>query len=121
MSKILVVEDSRTQRYMVTNLLAASEFTVTAAKDGFEALEQIRQGCPDVVILDIIMPQLNGYEVCRRLKSNPATKNVPVIMCSLKSTDADRYWAFKQGADAYISKPFQPTELIETVELLLNK
>src|SRR5919199_6179017 len=121
MSKILVVEDSRTQRYMVTNLLAASDFTVSAAKDGLEALEQMRQACPDVVILDVIMPHLNGYEVCRRLKSNPATKNVPVIMYSLKCTNADRYWAFKQGADAYISKPFQPKELIETVKLLLEK
>ncbi len=120
MSTILVVEDSRTQRYMVTQLLAASEFTVTAAKNGIEALKQIRQACPDVVILDVVMPHLNGYEVCRRLKSNPATKNLPVIMCSLKSTNVDRYWAFKQGADAYISKPFQPKELIETVKMLLR-
>jgi twitching motility two-component system response regulator PilH len=120
MSKILVVEDSRTQRYMVTNILTASQFTVTAAKDGIEALKQIRQACPDVVVLDILMPHLNGYEVCRRLKSNPATKNIPVIMCSLKCTNADRYWAFKQGADAYVGKPFQPKELIETVKQLLN-
>ena len=120
MSKILVVEDSRTQRYMVTNILTASQFTVTAAKDGIEALQQIRQACPDVVVLDILMPHLNGYEVCRRLKSNPATKNIPVIMCSLKCTNADRYCAFKQGADAYVSKPFKPKELIETVKQLLN-
>lgn len=120
MSTVLVVEDSRTQRYMVTTLLAASEFTVTTAKDGVEALEQMRQACPDVVILDVIMPQLNGYEVCRRLRSNPATKNVPVIICSLKCTNADRYWAFKQGADAYIGKPFQPSELIETIKHLLR-
>jgi twitching motility two-component system response regulator PilH len=120
MSNVLVVEDSRTQRYMVTNLLAASEFKVTAAKDGIEALEQIRQACPDLVILDVVMPHLNGYEVCRRLKSNPATKNVAVVMCSLKCTNVDRYWAFKQGADAYIGKPFQPSELINTVKLLLR-
>jgi CheY-like chemotaxis protein len=59
MSKILVVEDSRTQRYMVTNILTASQFTVTAAKDGIEALEQIHQACPDVVVLDVLMPHLN--------------------------------------------------------------
>jgi twitching motility two-component system response regulator PilH len=121
MSTVLVVEDSRTQRQMVTNLLCASKFTVAAAKDGIEALEQIHQVCPDVVVLDVVMPHLNGYEVCRRLKSNPVTKNVPVIMCSLKCTNADRYWAFKQGADAYIGKPFQPKELIETVQQLLSK
>src|SRR5919199_5794616 len=118
MSKILVVEDSRTQRYMVTNLLTASKFTVTAAKDGIEALEQIGQACPDVVVLDVIMPHLNGYEVCRRLKSNPATKNIPVIMCSLKYTNADRYWAFKQRAHSSVTNRFQPQEVTYTAKQL---
>ncbi len=120
MSTILVVEDSRTQRYMVSSLLVDSKFTVCAAKDGIEALEQIHQARPDVVILDIIMPRLNGYEVCRRLKSNPATKKIAVIICSLKCTHVDRYWALKQGADAYIGKPFHPKELITTVKQLLR-
>ncbi len=120
MSTILVVEDSYTQRQMIANLLAAAEFTVTAVKDGIEALEQIHQARPDVVILDILMPHLNGYEICRRLKSNPITANVPVIFCSLKSSNVDRYWGLKQGADAYIGKPFQPKELVETVKNLLR-
>lgn len=120
MSTVLVVEDSITQREMIRDLLRNSGLTVTVASDGVEALEQIQGNCPDLVILDIVMPRMNGYEVCRRLKSNPKTQNVPVVMCSSKGEESDRYWGMKQGADAYIAKPFQPTELVGTVKQLLR-
>jgi twitching motility two-component system response regulator PilH len=120
MSTILVVEDSVTQREMITDLLRNSGLTVTVATDGVEALEQIQGHCPDLVVLDIVMPRMNGYEVCRRLKSDPKTQNVPVVMCSSKGEEFDRYWGMKQGADAYIAKPFQPTELVGTVKQLLR-
>ncbi len=120
MSTILVVEDSVTQREMIKDLLRNSGLTVTVASDGVEALEQIQGNCPDLVILDIVMPRMNGYEVCRRLKSDPKTQNVPVVMCSSRSEESDRYWGLKQGADAYIAKPFQPTELVGTVKQLLR-
>ncbi len=121
MSKVLVVEDSVTQREMITDLLKDSGMTVTAASDGVEALEQIKGGCPDIVILDIVMPRMNGYELCRRLKSDPETQEVPVVMCSTKGEEFDRYWGMRQGADAYIAKPFQPQELVGTVKQLLRK
>jgi twitching motility two-component system response regulator PilH len=121
MSTILVVEDSYTQRQIVADFLVKSEFTVTTAQDGIEALEQIRQACPDLIILDIIMPHLNGFEVCRRLKSHPTTKNIPIIMCSSKCTNADRYWGLKQGADAFLGKPCHSKELIEIVKQLLSQ
>ncbi|MEM6836777.1 MAG: response regulator [Cyanobacteria bacterium P01_C01_bin.120] len=121
MSMVLVVEDSIPQRTMITELLKGNGLTVAAANDGVEALEQIQAGQqPDLVVLDIVMPRMNGYEVCRRLKSNPAMQNVPVILCSSKGEDFDRYWGMKQGADAYIAKPFQPTELLGTVKQLLR-
>ena len=116
MSTVLVVEDSVTQREMITG----SGLTVTIATDGVEALEQIQGHCPDLVVLDIVMPRMNGYEVCRRLKANPKTQKVPVVMCSSKGEEFDRYWGMKQGADAYIAKPFQPTELVGTVKQLLR-
>jgi twitching motility two-component system response regulator PilH len=120
MSTVLIVEDSIAQREMITDLLKASGLTVTHASDGLEALEAILSEPPDLVVLDIVMPRMNGYEVCRRLKSDPKTQNVPVVMCSSKGEEFDRYWGMKQGADAYIAKPFQPTELVGTVKQLLR-
>ncbi|MBW4508456.1 MAG: response regulator [Scytonematopsis contorta HA4267-MV1] len=120
MSIVLIVEDSIAQREMITDLLKASGLTVTHASDGLEALEAIQAARVDLVVLDIVMPRMNGYEVCRRLKSDPKTQNVPVVMCSSKGEEFDRYWGMKQGADAYIAKPFQPTELVGTVKQLLR-
>ncbi len=120
MSTILIVEDSIVQREMMTDLLKASGLEVTHASDGAEALEAIHKAPPDLVVLDIVMPRMNGYELCRRLKSDPKTQNVPVVMCSYKGEEFDRYWGMKQGADAYIAKPFQPIELVGTVKQLLR-
>ncbi len=120
MSKVLVVEDSLPQREMIAGLLKKSGLNVEEAIDGAEALENIQKYSPDLVVLDIVMPKMNGYEVCRRLKSDPKTQNVPVVMCSSKGEEFDRYWGMKQGADAYISKPFDPIELIGTIRQLLR-
>lgn len=120
MSTVMVVEDSVTQREMISNLLKDSGLHVTVASDGVEALEQVQKHCPDLVVLDIVMPRMNGYELCRRLKSDPKTQNIAVVMCSSKGEEFDRYWGMKQGADAYIAKPFQPTELVGTVKQLLR-
>ncbi len=120
MSKVLVLEDSLSQRQMISDHHKGSGLTVDVASDGVEALEQIQRSSPDVVVLDIVMPRMNGYEVCRRLKADPKTQHVPVVMCSSKGEEFDRYWGMKQGADAYIAKPFQPTELIGTVKQLLR-
>jgi len=121
MSTVLVVEDSPPQREMITTLLKDNGLSVSSASDGVEALEQIQNTCPDIVVLDIVMPRMNGYELCRRLKDNPKTKGMPVVMCSTKGEEFDRYWGMRQGADAYISKPFQPQELVGTVRQLLRK
>ncbi|MFP4133909.1 MAG: response regulator transcription factor [Halothece sp.] len=122
MTKVLVVEDSVTQRQMISDLLKESGLnaSVVSVADGVEALEQIKNECPDIVVLDIVMPRMNGYEVCREIKTDPKTENVPVIMCSSKGEEFDKYWGMKQGADAYIAKPFEPTELIGTIKQLLR-
>ncbi len=121
MSIVLVVEDSVTQREMIEDLLKGSGLTVKTAGDGVEALEQMQGVCPDIVVMDIVMPRMNGYELCRRIKTDPKTERVPVVMCSSKGEEFDRYWGMKQGADAYIAKPFQPQELVGTVKQLLRK
>jgi twitching motility two-component system response regulator PilH len=120
MGTVLVVEDSLTQREMISELLKGSGLKVIVAGDGIEALEQVQSSSPDLVVLDIIMPRMNGYEVCRRLKGNQKTQNLAVVMCSAKKEEFDRYWGIRQGADAYISKPFHPQELVGTVKQLLR-
>jgi len=122
MSTVLVVEDSATQRQMISDLLKESGLnaSVISVGDGVEALEQIKTQPPDIVVLDIVMPRMNGYEVCRQIKTDPKTQDVPVIMCSSKGEEFDKYWGMKQGADAYIAKPFEPVELIGTIKQLLR-
>jgi twitching motility two-component system response regulator PilH len=120
MQKVLVVDDSITQRQLMSNALADLGLTVLIATDGIEALEQIESTQPDIVVLDIVMPRMNGYEVCRTIKSNPTTQHVPVVICSSKSEEFDRYWGMKQGADAYLTKPIQPKQLLVTVRQLLE-
>ncbi len=120
MSTVIVVEDSVTQREMISDLLKKNGLQVTVASDGVEAMEQVQKQCPDLVVLDIVMPRMNGYELCRRLKSDPKTQHISIVMCSSKGEEFDRYWGMKQGADAYIAKPFQPTELVGTVKQLLR-
>jgi twitching motility two-component system response regulator PilH len=120
MYTVLVVEDSSTQREMISDLLQKYGLQVATAMDGVEALAQVQQVQPDAVILDIVMPRMNGYEVCRHLKADPATQQVPIVMCSSKGEDFDRYWGIKQGADAYITKPFQPKELIGILKRCLR-
>lgn len=121
MSTVLLVEDSPAQREMISGILKQKGLKVALASDGVEALEKIEIYCPDLVVLDVVMPRMNGYECCRRLKANPKTQNVPIVMCSSKSEEFDRYWGMKQGADAYLAKPFHPAELVGTVKQLLRK
>ncbi|MFE1747004.1 response regulator transcription factor [Coleofasciculus sp. H7-2] len=121
MTTVLVVEDSHTQREMISRLLQDSGLSVTVACDGVEALEQMEGNCPDLVVLDIVLPRMNGYEVCRKIRADSKTQKVAVVMCSAKREEFDRYWGMKQGADAYISKPFEPHELVGTVKQLLRE
>jgi twitching motility two-component system response regulator PilH len=101
-------------------MLLISGFNVILAKDGIEALEKVDFYCPNLVILDIILPRMNGYEVCRRIKKNKEMQSLPVIMFSAKSEEIDFYWGSKQGADAYVSKLCHPQLLIDTVNQLLQ-
>ena len=120
MITILLVDDSPTVRTMVADLLKSKGIQVIEAVDGVEAIEKIQSQRPDLVITDIVMPRMNGYELCRWVKTN-LTPDVPVIMCTSKSEQFDHYWGLKQGADAYITKPFQPIDLIQAIKKLIKK
>ncbi len=121
MSKILIVDDSATVREMVSEILKKGGLNVIEAINGTEAQEKMQEQVPDLVVTDIVMPEMNGYELCRWIKNHPKFKDIPVIMCTSKGEDFDRYWGIKQGADAYIAKPFRPVELLKTIKQLLNK
>jgi twitching motility two-component system response regulator PilH len=120
MAKVLIVDDSMTQRQLMSRVLEQFGLTVLIATDGVEAWDQLQHAHPDIVVLDIIMPRMNGYEVCRKIKTDPSMQNLPVVMCSSKAEEFDRYWGMKQGADAYIAKPFQEKELLSTIQKLLQ-
>lgn len=120
MSTVLIVDDSQTLRQMLTELLQHSGLRVVVATNGLEAKAQIQAKAPDLVITDLIMPEMNGYELCRWIKNEPTTQGIPVLICSTKSEEFDRYWGMKQGADAYITKPFHPVEMMKTVKQLLR-
>lgn len=117
--KILVVDDSPTELRLVTAALQAKGYRIITAVDGEEALEKTVAEQPRLIVLDIVLPKKNGFQVCRQLKTSPDTKDVKVILLSSKSQDADRFWGLKQGADAYLTKPFQDEELLQNVHKLL--
>ncbi|CAH2574864.1 Protein PilG [Planktothrix rubescens] len=122
MTTVMIVDDSNALREIIANMLRESGMEVISAEDGVQALEKIEQVTQlDLVVLDIVMPNMNGYELCRHIKKNPKTQNIPVVMCSSKSEDFDRIWGIRQGADAYISKPFRPEELLSTIKQLLPR
>jgi twitching motility two-component system response regulator PilH len=121
MSTVLIVDDSQTLRQMLSEILQNSGLKVIEATNGVEAKEKIQAKAPDLVITDLIMPEMNGYELCRWIKSEPSTQAIPVLMCSTKSEEFDRYWGMKQGADAYMTKPFHPGDMLKAVKQLLRK
>jgi twitching motility two-component system response regulator PilH len=113
---VLVVDDSPTGRQAAMNLLEKRGYHVTTAVDGADALEKILAGKPPLVVLDIVLPKMNGYEVLRHLKSSEATRGIKVILVSSKSQESDRFWGLKQGADDYIAKPYQDEALLAAVK-----
>lgn len=116
---ILVVEDSPTTRRSIVDALVDAGYRVITANDGEEAIAAAQAEKPDAVVLDIILPKKNGYQVCRQLKQDPE-QAVPVLMVTAKGQEKDRMWGHRQGADAYLSKPVDREELVESVGALLG-
>lgn len=117
---ILVVDDSPTEMRLVLSALAGHGHRIITASNGDQALEVARRELPAVVVLDVVMPGKNGFQVCRALKGAPETERIPVILLTSKNQESDKYWGLKQGADAYITKPFADAELQSTIARLLS-
>jgi twitching motility two-component system response regulator PilH len=117
---ILVVDDSPTEQRLVSERLQSRGYTVITASDGEEALSKAGREHPRLVILDVIMPKRNGFQVCRQLKNTAATKDIKVLILSGKDLESDRVWGLRQGADVYLTKPFSDDELFSSVTRLLQ-
>ncbi|MGK7919597.1 MAG: PleD family two-component system response regulator [Trichodesmium sp.] len=110
--KVLLVEDSLTVRKIISYSLLRLGLNVIEANDGVEAIEKIYSEKPDLVLLDITIPKISGYDVCKKIKSDPKIQDIPVIFCTSKDDEKDYYEATKYGIDGYLSKPFQHSEII---------
>ena len=118
--RILIVDDSPTELALARSVLQQAGYQVRTATDGDQAIKLADEEAPDLVVLDVVMPRKNGFQVCRHLKTQSATKEVKVLILSSKNQETDRFWALKQGADLYMTKPFDARTLLTNVESLLN-
>jgi twitching motility two-component system response regulator PilH len=117
--KILVVDDSWTELTLIVAPLRKSGFEVVTAVDGDEAIEKVFKERPQCIVLDVVLPKQNGFQVCRKLKSFEFSRNIPIILLTSKSTELDKSWGLRQGADLYITKPFKEDELLAGVRRLI--
>ena len=118
--KILVVEDEESLLKLQSILLTIRGYTVEGAMDGQAALEAVETMNPDLILLDIMLPKIDGFEVCRQVKANEATRHIPVVMLTAKKSKADHVMGEQAGADVYITKPYKASIVIETIQRLLS-
>jgi phosphate regulon transcriptional regulator PhoB len=119
--KILVVEDEADIRELLRYNLAQEGFAVEEAGDGAEALDRIGRRAPDLMVLDLMLPQMSGLELCRRMRSNPDTAKLPILVVTAKGAEVDRILGLEMGADDYVVKPFSPREVVARVKALLRR
>jgi twitching motility two-component system response regulator PilH len=116
--KILIVDDSPTERYFLTDILIKNGFSVSTAENGEDAMLKIKADKPQLILMDIVMPGQNGFQVTRAISRDPETQNVPIIICTSKGQETDRIWGLRQGARDYIVKPVDPQELLAKIAAL---
>jgi twitching motility two-component system response regulator PilH len=115
MVTVLVVEDIVAEMELIGIYLREAGYQVINAQSGKEALAKVESQKPDVVVTDVVMPGMNGFELCRSLKKNPSTQKLPVIACTSKNMELDRLWGMKQGVDIYVTKPFTREEILRAI------
>ena len=118
--KILVVDDEINITQILEFSIGSEGYEVITAQDGEDAVDKARREQPDLIILDIMMPKIDGYEACRILKANPLTKNIPVVLLTAKGRDIDKRLGYEVGATDYIVKPFSPNKLVDRIHQLLS-
>jgi twitching motility two-component system response regulator PilH len=116
--KILVVDDSPTERHFLTDMLVKAGYSVIIADSGEQAIEVAKKELPDLVLMDVVMPGMNGYQATRTITREETTRHIPVIMCTSKGQETDRVWGMRQGAHDYIVKPIDSAGLLAKIAAL---
>jgi twitching motility two-component system response regulator PilH len=116
--KILIVDDSPTERHALNEMLSKKGYNVVTAESGEEAIVKSKTEMPDVILMDVVMPGMNGYQATRTITREEATKHIPVIMCTSKGQETDKIWGMRQGANDYLVKPIDPEVLLQKIAAL---
>jgi twitching motility two-component system response regulator PilH len=116
--RILVVDDSATERHMLKDLLTKAGYDVISSENGEDAIVKARHIKPDLILMDVVMPGLNGFQATRAISRDPLTKSIPVIMCTSKSQETDKIWGLRQGARDYVVKPIDRDTLLAKIASL---
>jgi twitching motility two-component system response regulator PilH len=116
--KILVVDDSPTERHAINEILTKGGYQVTFAEDGEKGVAKTKSDKPDLVVMDVVMPGMNGFQACKAITTDDATKHIPVILCTTKNQDTDKVWGARQGAKEYVTKPVDGAELLAKIAAL---
>ena len=117
-TKVLIVDDSKTETMFMTELLQSNGFTVRSAENADEAFKRLAEEKPDLILMDVVMPGQNGFQLTRAITRDPQYADVPIIMCTSKNQETDRVWGMRQGARDYIVKPVNAAELLAKISAL---
>ena len=117
--KILVVDDSPTDRHHLSEMLAKKGYQVITAENAEDAISKAKSGRPDLILMDVVMPGVNGFQATRALTSDEATKHIPVVLCTSKNQETDKVWGKRQGAKDYLTKPVDEATLLKTLNAVL--
>jgi twitching motility two-component system response regulator PilH len=120
MPRVLIVDDSPTETYKFKEILEKNGFEIITADNGADGVAVARQELPDVVLMDVVMPGLNGFQATRQISKNEETKNIPVIIVTTKDQETDKVWGKRQGASDYLTKPVDEKLLLETIKRVLG-
>jgi twitching motility two-component system response regulator PilH len=116
--KILIVDDSPTERHVLNDMLTKAGYEVVASDNGEDAIQKARQVRPDLILMDVVMPGLNGFQATRAISRDPETRLIPIILCTSKSQETDKIWGMRQGARDYVVKPVNKEELLAKIAAL---
>ena len=120
MARILIVDDSPSQLMSIRRIVEKLGHEALTAEDGAAGVEAAKRELPELILMDVVMPNLNGFQATRSISREPTTKHIPVILVTTKDQDTDRVWGMRQGAKAYITKPFSESELSELITQYLS-
>ena len=120
MPQVLIVDDSPTEVHVLKTMLEKHGFTVSSANSGEEGIERAKEEQPDVILMDVVMPGLNGFQATRQLTKDASTSSIPVIIVTTKDQETDRVWGLRQGAKDYVTKPADETELVSKINTVLS-